>query len=83
MAAKKRRPKSESSESKVAVPQVASAGVVIAPHDPDTGSIEFSRDAKGVARWTIKIGANRDDMKSVLDDLDRELRARTSEGDDG
>lgn len=42
-------------------------------------SVEFMRDAKGHARWALKLYGNRDEMDTVLDEvlaLDKRLRER-------
>lgn len=47
-------------------------------------SLEFSRDAKGQARWSIKIYGERDEMSAVADEvlsLDARLREETAPRD--
>lgn len=47
-------------------------------------SIEFSRDAKGQPRWSMKLYGERDEMGQVLDEvlaLDSRLREETGGGD--
>lgn len=49
-------------------------------------SLEFSRNAKGQATWTLKVYGERTDMDSVLDQvlsLDEELRRRAGGGSGG
>lgn len=44
-------------------------------------SLEFSRDAKGQARWGLKVYGERDDMEDVISEVldhDRRLRSETS-----
>lgn len=62
-----------------AVPQTPT----IIVNDP-TSSVDFSRDAKGQPRWTIKVYGDADQMDEVLDEvlrLDRELLRRTTIGE--
>lgn len=43
-------------------------------------SLEFSRDAKGQARWSLKVYGERDDMEDVIGEVldhDKRLREET------
>jgi len=45
-------------------------------------SVEFARNAKGQASWTLKVYGERDDLDECLDqifELDEKIRERTSE----
>lgn len=72
---KKVTKKEPKEEPKVCGP--ANSGEVIHVNDAPC-SVELSRDAKGQARWAIKLYGNRDDMDNVVDQvlsLDGRLKA--------
>lgn len=70
MTDKPRRRRKPDPESGLAVPQTP----VVVINDP-TDSIEFSRDAKGKARWTIKsYGENLAEVLEEVLDIDKRLR---------
>lgn len=73
--AKKRRTSPNKTSEEFAVPQTP----VVVINDP-TDSIEFSRDAKGKARWTIKsYGSSLDQVLTEVMEIDRQLREETQE----
>lgn len=70
-----------------AVPQNLNPGAEVVKHvSAAPCSIEFSRGAKGEARWTIKVFGEVEDLGKVRDrvlELDRDLARQTNQGPEG
>lgn len=79
----KRTTSAPASVSQLAAPQVPT-GVLLSKDSPC--SLEFSRDAKGVARWALKLYGDLDEMDQLVAEahrLDAILREHEQETDDG
>ena len=81
---KTRRKAKKPTGSKLAAPQTTPAGVLLSKESQC--SLEFSRDAKGVARWAIKLYGDLDEMDQLVSEahrLDAILRDKEEEDEDG